>query len=225
MSSPAPIVVAHRAGNHLDRLARAEAAGVDLIEADVWFYRGRLEVRHLKTMGPVPLLWDRWKLESARAPRMLLKDLVNAARPDTELMLDLKGSAVELPGAVAEAMEHRAPGRPYTVSSQWWRALEPFRALPSVRVIHSIGSMRMLRALPRWLGSQPAEAVGINQRLLTPERLRILHELAPLVFTWTVNDRARLQELLDWGIGGIISDDYHLLRRAPVQPREPGSAA
>jgi glycerophosphoryl diester phosphodiesterase len=206
-----PIIVAHRAGNDLRDLAAAEAAGVDLVEADVWLYQGRLEVRHLKTMGPVPLLWDRWRLAGGWGPRLSLAELLRAAESTTELMLDLKGSARDLPRRVIETVERVAPERRYTVSSQWWGQLEPFRTRPEVRVIHSIGSARMLRALPGWLGTDAAEAVGINQRLLTPARLDALRRLAPLVFTWTVNDRERLDELLEWGVSGVISDDYAAL--------------
>ena len=56
------ILVAHRAGNDLKRLHEAEALGIAHIEADVRLWRGRLEVRHLKTLGPIPVLWDRWRL-------------------------------------------------------------------------------------------------------------------------------------------------------------------
>jgi hypothetical protein len=38
------VVVAHRAGNDLARLRRAEELGVDLVEADVRLWRGRAEV-------------------------------------------------------------------------------------------------------------------------------------------------------------------------------------
>lgn len=44
-----PLAIAHRAGNDLRALGAAARAGVDLIEADIWPWRGRLEVRHLKT--------------------------------------------------------------------------------------------------------------------------------------------------------------------------------
>ena len=57
-----PLIVAHRAGNHLDKLAEAFALGVDYAETDVWLHRGRLEVRHEKTLGPLPLLYDRGRL-------------------------------------------------------------------------------------------------------------------------------------------------------------------
>ena len=62
---PRPFVVAHRAGNDLGTLRRAEALAIPLVEADVHLRRGRIEVRHLKTLGPLPVLWDRWRLAPA----------------------------------------------------------------------------------------------------------------------------------------------------------------
>ena len=76
-----PFIVAHRAGNDLELLRRAEGVQPRLIEADVHLYRGRLEVRHLKTLGPLPVLWDRWYLASPRTPRLELAGLLAAAGP------------------------------------------------------------------------------------------------------------------------------------------------
>ena len=57
-----PFLVAHRAGNDLALLRRAEERGITHVEADLHLFRGRLEVRHLKTVGPLPILWDQWTL-------------------------------------------------------------------------------------------------------------------------------------------------------------------
>ena len=48
-----PFVVAHRAGNDLTDLRAAELLGNTVVEADVLLHRGRLEVRHPRTLGPV----------------------------------------------------------------------------------------------------------------------------------------------------------------------------
>src|SRR4029079_6083948 len=64
------LAIAHRAGNSLAGLHAANRLGVDVIECDVHHHRGRLEVRHLKTAGPLPFLWDRWELVSAAATRL-----------------------------------------------------------------------------------------------------------------------------------------------------------
>ena len=100
-----PFVVAHRAGNDLDRLQRAQELGLGVVEADLHLYAGRIEVRHLKTLGPLPVLWDRWTLASPWAPRLRLDRLLASVRPGTELMLDLKGRDRRLPALVAAALE------------------------------------------------------------------------------------------------------------------------
>ncbi len=100
-----PLIVAHRAGNHLDKLAEAFALGVDYAETDVWLHRGRLEVRHEKTLGPLPLLYDRGRLFPGWKPRLLLRDVLQAALGQGKLFLDLKGAEPALPGAVASAIE------------------------------------------------------------------------------------------------------------------------
>jgi hypothetical protein len=80
-STPASFIVAHRAGNDIGRLRAAEALRLPLVEADVHLFAGRLEVRHRKTVGPIPILWDRWELAPPWAPRMLLADLLSQAAP------------------------------------------------------------------------------------------------------------------------------------------------
>jgi hypothetical protein len=72
-----PFLVAHRAGNDLARLRHAEDLGIPLIEADVHLFAGRLEVRHLQTVGPLPIFWDRWALAPPWAPRLLLAELLH----------------------------------------------------------------------------------------------------------------------------------------------------
>jgi hypothetical protein len=83
-------VVAHRAGNDLQQLRDAAHLGARLIEADVRLFRGRLEVRHLKSVGPLPIFWDCWHLANPFARRMQLHELLAAVEPlGAELMLDL----------------------------------------------------------------------------------------------------------------------------------------
>ena len=62
-------------------LRRAEALEPCLVEADLHLRRGRIEVRHLKTLGPLPLLWDRWRLAPGWRPRLELGALLAAAGP------------------------------------------------------------------------------------------------------------------------------------------------
>ncbi len=207
-----PLLVAHRAGNEPAMLREAQSAGVDLVELDVWRFRGRLEVRHLKTMGPVPLLWDRWALGRGWTPRLTLAALledIDTGGP--ELLLDLKGVDPRLPGDVVATMARFARGRRYSVCSQQWQQLEPFRELEGVRVFHSIGGRAVLDRVLANPPEPPLEAISIHRKLLSPRVVGALLRLVPLVTTWPVNTPAMLARLRGWGVNGFTSDNLALL--------------
>jgi glycerophosphoryl diester phosphodiesterase len=205
-------MIAHRAGNHPARLRAAEELGVDFVEADVWLHRGRLEVRHEKTAGPLPVLWDRWSLASGWTPRFGLAELVQAARPDTVLLLDLKGLNRALPALVLETLVEHAPGRPFAVCSQNWDFLDTLCNCPEATTFYSVGNDRQLRALPHRLDRAGRHAVSIHSRLLDPGTVRSIKERASAVVPWRVHSTAHARQLLGWGVDGINADDLALLR-------------
>lgn len=203
--------IAHRAANTLKGLRGAEEAGCDVAEADIWYYRGRLEVRHTKTMGPVPLLWDRWSLEPAWRPRLSLAELVAAAGKETLLMLDLKGGHREQSAAVINEMRSVAPGTRYMVCSQWWDSLEPFREVDEAFVMHSCGNARMVRDVITRLTWGQRHAVAAHRKLLSRAVVERLHEHAEAVVSWPINTMAAYQEVRGYGVDGITSDSIPLL--------------
>ena len=205
-------LVAHRAGNDLSRLREVEQLGVALVEADVRLWRGRLEVRHLKTVGPVPLLWDRWKLANPFAPRLVLPALLAAAHRDTELMLDLKGRNPKLARLVLAALP---PGRSLTVCARSPRLLAPFVGRPGVRVFQSAGSQRQVRALLRRPHAFQLDGVAVHERLLDERSVAELRRRCSLVLSWPVNSLERARELAAIGVDGLISDDPALLGATP----------
>ncbi len=206
-----PLVVAHRAGNDLAALRAARAAGADLVEADVWLFRGRVEVRHLKTMGRLPLLWDRWQLTGGWSPRLQLAELCDAARAGPQLMLDLKGTEARLSGAVLEVIDRVLPHRSITVCSRNWDLLPAFRDRPSITVVHSVGSPRQLRTVYQHLTWHDHHAISIHDRLLTPAVVSALKARVATIMTWPVTTLARARQLWSWGVDGFICDDLSLL--------------
>jgi glycerophosphoryl diester phosphodiesterase len=194
-------------------LHSAERAGADLIEADLWFYHGRVEVRHLRTFGelPLPVLWDRWQLARGWGERLALPELLGAAAPTTRFMLDLKGVDIRLASQVRRTMAALAPERPYAVCSQSWELLDAFQGHESALVVHSVGDDRMLRDIEERLTWHEHQAVGLDHRLLTATRVTALRAVVPMVFAWTVNSQSRMRELVDWGVNGIISDRHDVL--------------
>jgi glycerophosphoryl diester phosphodiesterase len=206
-----PFIVAHRAGNDLELLRRAEGVRPRLIEADVHLFRGRLEVRHLKTLGPLPILWDRWYLAPPGTPRLELAELLACAGPETELMLDLKGRNPRLGHRIAAELERRPPAGRVSVCSRSWRLLEPFLGEPDVRVVHSVGSRRQLRALRRRFAGRRLAGISIHRRLLDPATVADLRARAELIVSWPVATAEEARRLGAWGVDGVITERYEAL--------------
>ncbi|MDX6200117.1 MAG: hypothetical protein QOJ79_3268 [Actinomycetota bacterium] len=199
--------IAHRAGNDVDALRRALADGADLVEADVHLYRGRLEIRHTKTMGPLPWLWDRWYVVSARLPRVSLEVVAGALPAGRRLMLDLKGWHPWLGRRVASAMEAAAPRVPYVVCSRHWRMLDAFDRLEHVDVVHSVRSRSELARLQRRLAGRRSWGVAVHRDLLPRMDVPALLRSVDALLTWPVNTVEALDAVAAYGVTGVISDD------------------
>ena len=162
------LAVAHRAGNSLPGLVAANELGVDVIECDVHRHRGNLEVRHLKTAGPLPFLWDRWQLASASAPRLGLDQLLAADRHQTTFMLDLKGRNPGTSRAVARLLHEVGHSRPLLACGRWWPAVECLaEGLGYVQPVFSARTLGELVGLRRRLAAGPAPlGVSVHVSLL-----------------------------------------------------------
>jgi glycerophosphoryl diester phosphodiesterase len=216
------LAVAHRAGNDLEQLRAAVELGADVVEADVHRHRGRLEVRHLKSMGPVPYLWDRWYLVPKSVRQLQLAELLDAVGPvagRATLMVDLKGVG-GVGAAVARALHERVPDAPVLVCSRWWPSVEPFAGSPWARPLLTARGTTELSRLRRRLRTRPPYGVSVHRSLLTAPVVAELRARVPLVMTWPVNDEAALEHVLRLGVTGVISDEAAVLR-AVVGERTP----
>ncbi len=155
------------------------------------------------------MFWDRWELAPPWVERMRLDELLAARAPDTELMLDLKGRGPRVAHAVAAELD----GRPVTVCSQNWRALDVLSDLADVRIVHSVGSARALERLRRRDTGQ-IEGISIHRKLLDPAVVADLRERAPLVMSWPVRTEADAHELAAWGVQGLIATDFERISSA-----------
>jgi glycerophosphoryl diester phosphodiesterase len=208
-------VVAHRAGNDLDRLRDAAQLGARLIEADVRLFHGKLVIRHLKSIGPLPIFWDRWYFSTPFERHLRLDELLDAVEPlGAELMLDLKGRSPRLARLVRAAIDARRIDHPITVCARDWRLLDAFRGTDRIRTVCSVGSRRGLRRL---LAERRAERLGgisIHEKLLDEPTVRELTQVADVVMTWPVNTPDLARTLLGWGVHGLITDEADAI--APV---------
>lgn len=206
-----PLVIAHRAGNDLDIARRAFDAGADMVETDVWSYRGRLELRHTKTMGPLPLLWDRWLLAPGWRQRLVLSDLLQALPIDARLFFDLKGDDPILGRLVVDAIEREQPDRKLILCGRNWRQLEEVAENPDVMTFYSVGSDEELDAVWERLSRMTYPAVSIHCRYLTPEITGQLRALGTTIVTWPINSITSARRLHELNVDGFTSDNIWLI--------------
>lgn len=211
-TSPRPLLaVAHRSGNTVAGLQEALAAGVDLVECDVHAYRGRLEVRHRRSMGGLPFLWDReGVVPRRRHGRFELAELIAALGDDHRLMIDLKGVHPRLAPQVARLLRESSPDRSLTVCTKAWWMLDAFDV--PVRRVLSAATRRGVERLRARLADGPVHGVSVRLSLLTPELVAELHRGTDLVMAWTVDDGAALARAREVGADAVIGKDLDLLR-------------
>ena len=203
------LAVAHRAGNTVDGLRAALAAGVDLVELDVHLHRGALEVRHHKAVGRNLLYEDGSWVRRADFALVTLEEILAAAASDPRLMLDLKGIPTGLAAAVATRVREHMPDAAVTVCSRHWWMLEAFA--PPVRTVLSAGNRPGLARLRHRLATRPADGVSLHLGLLTPEVVRSVRERSGFVLTWPVDTPRALARAREVGVDGVISKNLELL--------------
>lgn len=216
------LTVAHRAGNTRAGLRAALDAGVDLVEADVHAHRGRLEVRHLKSAGGLPWLWDRGELVRRSGYDVLeLAEVVVALDGAPRLMVDLKGVHPQVAPMVARVLREVAPACALTVCTRHWWMLDAFD-LP-VRQVLSAGSRGQLLRLRRRLADRPAYGACVRIGLLTPGLVARLRERTEVVLTWPVDTPLALAAARRLGVDAVIGKDLDVLRAAAAQGRPQAS--
>lgn len=227
-AAPYPFVIAHRWGNSLSALHVAERLSVPAVEADIHLFRGRLEVRHLKTVGPLPVLWDRWELGNPFVPRLLVSELLAAVGPRTHLVLDLKGRNRRLSDVLLRALDpYLSPTHAVTLCARSWPLLELFRSVPGVRGVHSVGSGKDLAQLRSRIAGSRSAGISIHERLLDRRTTQELRGLANMILSWPVNTTERARELIAYGVDGLISDRPGALQSVlgrRVEPKETWTA-
>ena len=198
-----PLVIAHRAGNHPTKARRAIQRGVDMLEADVWRYRQNLEVRHLKTLGPLPILWDRWELHPGWTPRLHLEALLQELPPGVPIMLDLKGKDPNLATSILQAMRAEHLDHEIVLCTRNWLHLDRIRDADDAHRIYSVGSQQERDQIFTRIEEMHYPAVSIHHDLVTPALMRHFDEAGATVISWGATSREEADLLLSLGVDGL----------------------
>lgn len=208
-----PLAIAHRWGNSIPLALGAIEAGFDMIETDLWPFHGRLEVRHAKSLGPLPVYWEKWYIEGIGNHQLQLADLVRALPPSAPLFIDFKGTLPWLGERAIEAIEAVQQGRQVIVCGRAWTQLDPIESFPNVHAFYSVGNEAELALVWEKLEAQENPAISIQHNLLDDDTIGRLNDLDTTIVAWTVNDPDIAAQLFRKGVDGFTSDNVELLKR------------
>lgn len=229
-----PLAIGHGYGNRRDLLEAALAVPLDMVEADVWFARGRLWARHERRLGPLPVLAD-WRKHAPHGlgpwalslgPLYLRLDVhplavdEALARLDGRLwlLLDAKGeysrrAALSFGRALGRLLEGCGRDGGVVVCGQNWRLLDVLReAVPGLAIRYSVQTaVQWARLWPRLDREPPPDGLCLHRSLATEETASLLRERGLGFYCWCINDAAELERVLALGAEGVISDRLDLL--------------
>jgi glycerophosphoryl diester phosphodiesterase len=210
------------------------ASAVDMIEADVWYWAGKVWVRHEARMRPFPLLVDRrmrghslppWSLAFGRrwyirldVNRLSLDEVLETLASAKGVLVDVKGSYRgrenrEFASALVRTVREHGAERSVAICGQYWPVLDDVRReAPELEVRYSVERTSQWEKFMRLVGDdERVRRVCIEHRFLNEERIRFLEGQGVNVYCWTVDDRGEARRLSAAGVDGIISNDLQLL--------------
>lgn len=215
-------------GNTPESFDAAVEVGVDMIELDVLRSKeGRLIVAHDHHDALV-----RKPMDLTEALDLFLEPPLDEV--DIDCDLKLQGREAELAGALeGRGLLDRAMVSTQEIESLFrLRQLEPDLRLgwtypktkrdwtqygwagPAVRA----GISALRRRYPSLLAKRAPElrvqAVWVYHPLITPRAIDVAREVGVEIFAWTVDDAARIRQLIELGVDGICTNDPRLFEIA-----------
>jgi len=130
------------------------------------------------------------------------------ARYGNRAFLDIELKVPGLESQLLVALREHPPRRGYVVSSFLPEVLTNLRVRSPETVLGFICDRQV--DLDRWQ-DLPVTYVIPHYSLITAKLVQEVHDAGKVLFTWTVNDRASMQRLAEWGVDGIISDKTEFL--------------
>lgn len=210
---PVPFGSAHRAGNNRTDALRAIEAGADLLETDIWLHKGRLELRHKQTLGPIPILWEKWAIAPGWTPRYTLQDLLHDTPEEIMLFLDFKGDAMDLGPKVLKELQRSAPDRVVAICGRNYPQLQTIAEAPNILCFYSVGEPEEWPIAQEYIAASKHPALSLKASLASPERMQWINDRGGVVVCWDVQTVEQMQRLRDLGVDGFTTDNPDLLTR------------
>ena len=192
-------------------MIQAIEAGADLLETDIWLHKGRLELRHKQTLGPIPILWEKWSIAPGWTPRYTLRELLHDAPDDILLFLDFKGTEMDLGPEVLKELQRTAPERVVAICGRNYPQLQTIADEPNILCFYSVGDEEEWPTAQDLIAASDYPALSIHASLATPDRMFWINNLGGVVVCWDVHSEEQMRELRELGVDGFTTDNPELL--------------
>lgn len=203
----------HRAGNTVEVAMAAIDRGIDLIETDIWYRHGNLEIRHQRRLGWTPFYWESGHLSVHIGRQLHLREILRGTPETSLLFLDLKGEELELGPAIVEEIATTSPGRIVAVCGRNYPQIDLIVNEPGIVPFYSVGKPdEWESAWPR-LKRMAYPAVSLHADLATEATMTRLKDMGATVVCWAVDTAEQACELAARGVDGFTSDSTDLLQK------------
>lgn len=205
--------IAHNAGNRISSTVEALAYGADIIEIDVVLVRKELHAAH---WSPFRFIGDRL----FRGPT--LAEVWGAAAQAEVIKLDLKRASPEMVNHLVEFLgDRRGANKEVVIVSDKPEilALMAQQEPRVIRVLNVSDSDDLSDLLDDENLPDIIDGISIRHTLLTRDIVALIKEKVRIVFAWTVNDPVRMNELVDYGVTAITTDNLAILDLLGAQQR------
>lgn len=159
-----------------------------------------------------------------REPIPLFSELLEAF-PTAKINVDIKTSRAIAP--LARVVSHHKAESRVRVGSFSTRRLATFRRLsPTVpTVVSPVGVAALMAgfsARRRICGEVyqvplALSIAGSQLRVVTPRTIEAVHRMGKTIHVWTINDASVMDQLVAWGVDGIITDRPDLLKQVLIE--------
>jgi len=206
--------ILHRV-NTLERLRQAVDAGVDRVEIDLRYSRGKFLLSHDLPVGPVTV--GRSGAQFTRIPYLLvhwdgrsieLPELLDVGAPP--LYVDLKGRWSDLSLAHLTSALARFRRDDDVIASNRWSLLDRYRVVaPRRRVFYGISRLSIREFCVRLGEGNGLFGVSVDVNLLDGRECLIadLREGGVAIYVWNIRQREQLVDCETARVHGAIFDD------------------
>lgn len=197
--------IAHNAGNRVGTTLEALAYGADIIEIDVVLVQDQLHAAH---WSPFRFIGDRF----FRGPT--LAEVWGTAAQAEAIKLDLRNASKEMVSELVGFLGNRQSEHIEVIAVSEKPGVLALlgQQLPDVTAMLSVSDHGFLHDL---LSDEDLlnliDGVSVNEILLDATTVTFLEEKGLIIFAWTVNDPSRMNELIEYGINGITTDNLAIL--------------